>query len=149
MIFTVEMPANVITLICKFELNRARCFQDMNLQKLADFFLFSFFLFLSRCESWFKTQKHYPISWKFGILKGSIRVHPDTKFGCNTINGHEVINNCSQKITPICCHAYRVNRSWQEAENGQGDKVTIEPQTLCYLKEIELKIMKIQQKTQQ
>jgi len=31
---------------------------------------------------------------------------------------------------------YRVNR---KAENWQGDRVTIEPQTLCYLKEIELK----------
>jgi len=29
------------------------------------------------------------------------------------------------------------------------DRVTIEPQTFCYLKEIELKIMKIQWKTQQ
>ena len=23
----------------------------------------------------------------------------------------------SRKITPICCHAYRVNRIWEEAEN--------------------------------
>jgi len=35
-------------------------------------------------------QKHYPIALKFGTL---IRVHPDSKFGCNTINGHKVINN--------------------------------------------------------
>jgi len=33
----------------------------------------------------------------------------------------------------------------QEAENWQGDRVT---KTFCYLKEIELKSMKIQQKTQ-
>jgi len=31
-------------------------------------------------------------------------------------------------------------------ENQQGDSVTIAPQTFCYLKEIELKITKIQQK---
>jgi len=41
----------------------------------------------------------------------------------------------------------------QEAENQQGDRVTIEPQTFCYLKEIELetelKITKIQLKAQQ
>jgi len=30
--------------------------------------------------------------------------------------------------------------------NQQGNRVTTEPQTFCYLKEIELKIMKIQQK---
>jgi len=48
---------------------------------------------------------------------------------------HKVINNYSQK-TPICCHAYRVNCLWQEAENRQG---AIIPQTFCYLKEIELK----------
>jgi len=35
------------------------------------------------------------------------------------------------------------------AENRQGDRVTIEPQTFCYLKEIEVKIRKIQLKTQQ
>jgi len=91
-------------------------------------------------------KKHYLIALKFSTLKGRIRVHPDTKFGCNTTYGHEVINNHSKKITPICCPAYRVNHQWQ---NRQGDRVTIEPQTFCYLKEIELKIMKIQQKSQQ
>jgi len=38
---------------------------------------------------------------KLGTLKDRIRAHRDTKFGCNTVNGHEVINNYSQKITPI------------------------------------------------
>jgi len=37
----------------------------------------------------------------------------------------------------------------QEAKNQQADRFTIEPQTFCYLKEIKLKTMKIQQKTQQ
>jgi len=45
-------------------------------------------------------------------------------------------------------HAYRVNRLWQGAENLQGDRVTIKPQTFCYLKEIELKITKVQRKSQ-
>ena len=43
------------------------------------------------------------------------------------------------KITPICCHAYRVNRLWEEFENQRVNRLTIEPQTFCGLKEIELK----------
>jgi len=53
---------------------------------------------------------YYPIALKFGTLKDRIKAYPDTKFGCNTINGYEVINNYLQKTTPICCHAYRVKR---------------------------------------
>ena len=55
----------------------------------------------------------------------------------------------SQKITPICCHAYRVSRVWEEAENRWVNRLTIEPQTFCGLKEIELKNRKIQRKNQQ
>jgi len=51
-----------------------------------------------------------------------------------------VIKDYTQKIAPIYCHICRVNR---EAENWQR---VINPQTLCYLKEIKLKI---EQKTQQ
>jgi len=51
---------------------------------------------------------HYPIALKFGTLKGAIKTHADTKFGCNSINGHEV-KQLFAKITPIYCHAYRVN----------------------------------------
>jgi len=54
-----------------------------------------------------------------------------------------------KKITLICYYANTVNHLWQEAENRQGDRVTIEPQTFCYLKEIELKITKVQRDTQQ
>jgi len=78
---------------------------------------------------------YYLIVLKFDtpkVEKG--RMHPDTKFGCNTINGHRVINDCAQKIASICCHTYRVNCLWQEAENQQGDRLTIEPQIFCYLK---------------
>ena len=55
----------------------------------------------------------------------------------------------SRKITPICCHAYRVNRVWEKAENRWVNRLTIEPQTFCSLKEIELKTRKIQRKNQQ
>ena len=60
------------------------------------------------------------------------------------------MSDYSQKnITPICCHTYRVNRVWEEAENRWVNRLTIEPQTFCGLKEIELKTRKIQQKIQQ
>ena len=64
----------------------------------------------------------------------------------------------SRKITPICCHAYRVNHIWEEAENRWVNRLTIEHQTFCGLKEIELKTRnififflsrKIQRKNQQ
>jgi len=32
-----------------------------------------------------------------------------TSISSNTINGHKVINDYSQKISAICCHAYRLN----------------------------------------
>ena len=31
------------------------------------------------------------------------------------------------KITPICCHAYRVKRLWKEAKNQYMDRLTTEP----------------------
>ena len=55
----------------------------------------------------------------------------------------------SRKLTPICCHAYRVNRVWEEAENRWVNELTIEPQTFCGLIEIEPKPRKIQRKNQQ
>ena len=59
------------------------------------------------------------------------------------------MSDYSRKITPICCHAYRVNHVWEEAENWLVNRLTIEPQTFCGLKEIELKTRKIQRKNQQ
>ena len=56
------------------------------------------------------------------------------------------MSDYSRKITPICCHTYRVNRVW-EAENRWVNRLTIEPQTFCGLKEIELKTGKIQRET--
>jgi len=73
----------------------------------------------------------YLITLKLGTQIGGIRVHLGTKF---TVNTSKVICNCSRKITPICCHAHRVNRIWQEAENWYRGGLTIEPQTFCGLK---------------
>ena len=39
-----------------------------------------------------------------------------------------VMSDYSRKVTPICCHAYRVNRVWEEAENRWVNRLTIEPQ---------------------
>ena len=86
----------------------------------------------------------YPLASKFGTQKGSIKEHLGTKFSWNTINRQRVISDYSLKITPICCHAYRVNRLREEAKNWWVNRLTIEPQTFCGLKEIELKITKIQ-----
>ena len=80
------------------------------------FFLF-FFLFLHTYKNCYKTRTLYPITLKFGTQKGSIKAHLGTNFGWNTINRQRVISDYSREITPICCHAYRVNRVWEEAEN--------------------------------
>ena len=76
---------------------------------------------------------HYPIALKFGTQKGGIKAHLGTKFGWNTVNSQGVISNYSRKIIPLCCHAYRVNRLWEEAENRCADRLTIGPQTFCGL----------------
>ena len=96
----------------------------------------------------YKKQTPYPIALTFGIEKGGIKAHLGTNISWNTINRQRVISDYSRKITPICCHAYRVNRVWKEAENQWVNRLTIEPQTFCGLKEIELKTRKIQRKNQ-
>ena len=53
------------------------------------------------------------------------------------------MSDYSLKITPICCHAYMVNCVWEEAEIRWVNRLTIEPQIFCGLKEIELKTRKI------
>ena len=88
----------------------------------------------------------YSIALKFHTQKRGmgIKAHLSTNFGWNTINRQRVMSDYSRKITPICCHAYSVNRVWEEAENRWVNRLTIEPQTFCGLKEIELKTRKIQ-----
>ena len=75
----------------------------------------------------------YPIALKFGTQMGGggggIKADLSTKFGWNTISSRGVISDYSQKVMPICCHACRVNRLWEEAENQCVDRLHIEPQT--------------------
>jgi len=56
--FAVEMPANIITSHSKFQLNRAKCFQDMKPSKLAEFLRFSRF---SLCQGVKVVVKHKSI----------------------------------------------------------------------------------------
>ena len=84
----------------------------------------------------------YPIALNFGTQKGGVMVHLGIKFGENTINTRRVTRDYSRKITPICCHAHRVNCAWQEAKNWHRGRLAIETQTFYGLKEIELKTMK-------
>ena len=42
------------------------------------------------------------------------------------------MSDYSRKITPICCHAYRVNHVWEEAENRWVNRLTIETQTFFW-----------------
>ena len=39
----------------------------------------------------------------------------------------------SRKITPICCHAYRVNRVWEEAENWWVNRLNVTGSTKTVL----------------
>ena len=136
------MPSNCSTPHSKFERNRFARSQDMRLQKLAQFLRF---FFLSHTyKNYYKMRTPHSIVLKFGTQKGDIKAHLGTNFGWNTINRQRVMSDYSQKITPICCHAYRVNRVWEEAENRWVNRLPIEPQTFCGLKEIELKNRKIQ-----
>ena len=144
------MPSNCSTPHSKFERNRFTRSRDMRLQKLDQFlrfFFFLFFFFLSHTyKNCYKTRTPYPIALKFGTQKGDIQAHLGTTFGWNTINRQRVMSDYSRKITPICCHAYRVNCVWEEAANRWVNRLTIEPQTFCGLKKIELKTRKIQRK---
>ena len=143
------MPSNCSTPHSKFEQNRLTRSRDMRLQKLAvsSFFFFLFFFFLSYTyKNCYKTRTPHPIALKFGTQKGNIMAHLGTNFGWNMINKQKVMSDYSRKITPICCHAYRVNRIWEEAENRWVNRLTIEPQTFYGLKEIELKNRKIQRR---
>ena len=142
------MPSNCSTPHSKFEQNRFTRSRDMRLQTLAQFlrfFFFLFFFFLSHTyKNCYKTQTPHLIALQFGTQKRDIKAHLSTNFGWNTINRQRVMSDYSRKITPICCHAYRVNRVWEEAENRWMNRLTIEPQTCCSLKGIELKTRNIQ-----
>ena len=126
--FCCGYASNCSTPHCKFERNRFTRSRDMRLHKLAQFlrfFFFLFFFFLSHTyKNCYKTRTPNPIALKFGIQKGDIKAHLCTNFGWNTINRQRVMSDYSRKITPIRCHAYRVNRVWEEAENRWVNRLT-------------------------
>ena len=80
---------------------------------------------------------------KFGTQIVGVTAHLGTKFGWNTVNTCKVMCDYAWKITSIYCQAHRVNSTWHETENWYRGGLTIEPQTFCGLKEIELEIIKI------
>ena len=88
----------------------------IGLVSLFCFFLL-FFLLSHTYKNCYKTRMPYPIALKFGTQKEGIKAHLGTNFSWNTINRQRIMSDYSRKITPICCHAYRVNRVWEEAEN--------------------------------
>ena len=76
----------------------------------------------------------YPIALPFSTQKGGIKAHLGTNIRWNMIKRQRVMGDYLRKKTPICCHAYRVNCVWEEAENRWVNRLTIEPQTCCGLK---------------
>ena len=85
----------------------------------------------------------YLIALKSGTQKRGIKAHLSTNFGLNTINRLRSISDYSRKITPNMLSRLQVNRLWEEAEHWWVNRLTIEPQTFCGLKKIELKTRKI------
>jgi len=66
----------------------------------------------------------YLIALQFGTQKGGIMAYLGTTFGYNTIITRKVIRDYLRKITPICCHAHRVNHERQEAGNWYRGRLT-------------------------
>ena len=78
-----------------------------------------------------------PIALIFGTWEKAYRACLGIKFTWNSSIGGWVIGEYSWKMTPICCHAYRVNSLHYEAENQYMDCLNVEPQTFfCGLVEI-------------
>ena len=92
-------------------------------------------------------QMRAPIGLKFGTLKELIKANLSTKFGWNPMNIHGVMTNYLCKIRSKVCHAHRVNRLKECAENCYVDGVTIVGVPFCGLK-IQLKAIEIWHKTQ-
>ena len=65
------------------------------------------------------------IGLNFGTLKGLIKANLSTKFGRNPMNIHGVMTDYLRKIRSKVCHAHRVNRLKESAENCYVDGVTI------------------------
>ena len=147
----MDTPANFSTPTYQIRAKSLQTFPRYATPKIglvSSFFSLLIFLpLLHTYQNCYKTRTPYLIALKFGTEKGGIKTHLGINFGLNTINRQRVISEYSRNITPIYCHAYRVNRVWEEAENRWVNRLTSEPQTFCGLKEIELKTRKIQRKT--
>ena len=77
-ILAVDTSANVSTSHTKFERNRFKLSQDIQLQKLA-----------------YRLEIAMKIALKFSTQKGGTKAHLGTKFGWNTINSQGVISEYS------------------------------------------------------
>ena len=64
------------------------------------------------------------------------------------MNSHGVMTDYLHIIWPKVCHAHRVNRLKERAENCYVDGVTIVGVPFCGLKGIQLKAIEISHKTQ-
>ena len=84
-----------------------------------------------------------PIRLNIGTLKGLIKANLSTKFGRNPMNIHGVMTDYLCKTRSKVCHAHRVNRLKESAENCYVDGVTIVGVPFCGLKTIELKAIEI------
>ena len=93
---------------------------------LLSFFTFSVFSHTSKY--YHKAQTHNLIALKLGTCeKGVYMAHLGSKFDSNASKNGWVVT-IIQKMTPLCCHAYRVNNLCYEAENWLMDFLNIEPQ---------------------
>ena len=54
---------------------------------------------------------------KFGTSTGGLKANASINFGVNLINIEEVISDFMCKAKANFCHAYRVNRFEEQAEN--------------------------------
>jgi len=91
----------------------------------------------------------YLIALKIGTQKGGAIAHLGAKFGNNFDKHSQSYSRFTKNNTNMLSRPQGKPRIEQEAENWHRSRLTIEPQTFCGLKEIELKTMKIQQKNQQ
>jgi len=105
LIFAVQRPVNVITSHSKFQLNRIKYFQDMNLRNMAEFLCFFLWFFCVCVFLFFFFSSNKKSCHKMQTQQDSVSAHFGIKFGCNTTNSHKVINNRAFLPTrmPFCC----------------------------------------------
>ena len=93
-----------------------------------NFFAFFFFLlchfehFVKTTSSTLKSRIHDPNRPQFGKRIDGLKV---TSFGVNMINIQGIISHFMLKAKSNFCHAYRVNRSEEQAENRYVARLNI------------------------